>query len=123
MADLTPRPEGQLTQAQREQQIAALKADTVIPLLEAARDVIQQWAKDGTLHQEMHGRKLSGLINDIAKLLTAAQPRGPLVIVPQPAAGDAKDPSWFRAHSAVNLTEAERRKRQETVDAEIVEKP
>ena len=119
---LVPKPVGEMTRAQQETKLASLKAETVIPMLEAARDVIQQWAKDGTLHQEMHSRKLSGLIGDISKLLTAVQPKGIVLGIPVAAPGDSKDPSWFRANSATNLTEHEREKRRAAVDAEIVPK-
>jgi hypothetical protein len=110
-----------MTQAQQEQKLALLKLETAIPVLEAARDVIAQWAKDGTLHQEMHNKKLSSVVNDVAKLISALQQRGPIIIVPQPAPADSKDASWFKANSSTNLSDLERKRRRETVDAEVVE--
>ena len=117
---LVPKPIGEMTRAQQDAKIASLKAETVIPILEAARDVIKQWDKDGTLHQEMHGKKLGSIINDIAKLLTAVQPKGLILGVPVAAPGDSKDPSWFRANSATNLTDHEREQRRKAVDAEVL---
>ena len=122
--DLSNIPPKEMTRSEQEQRIAELKAETVIPLLEAARDTIQQWAKDGTLHQEMHGKKLGSLINDMAKLIAAASPKGPVVaVLPAPAPGDSKDPTYYRANSAMNKTPEQRERERRIVDAEVVEEP
>ena len=124
MSDQLPaaKAPGEMTRAEQESRIAQLKAEATIPILEAARDVIQQWAKDGTLHQELHNSKLKGVVNDIAKLIAALAPRGPAIIMaPAPAPGDSKDPLFYRKESATNMTDAERQRRREgAIDAEVV---
>jgi hypothetical protein len=115
------RPEGALTHQQQEQRILQLRAQATIPILEVIAEEVAMRAKDGTLAQEMHGMNAGKLIGNLTKILTALQNRGPVIVVPSPAAGDAKDPSFYRAHSASNLTEKEREARRKAVDAEIVE--
>ena len=78
-------------------------------------------AADGTLAQELHGMNASKLIGNLTKILTSLQNRGPVIIIPTPAASDDKAPSWFRANSSTNLTEAERKRRRDSaVDAEVI---
>lgn len=123
MAEITPRPEGALTQAEQEAQLASLRTQATIPILEVLAEEVAMRAKDGTLAQELHGMNASKLIGNLTKILTALQNRGPVIVVPQKAAGD-REPSYYKANSATNLTEAERkRRREEAIDAEVVEKP
>jgi hypothetical protein len=116
-----PKKTGEMTSTEQDRHIARLKNEATIPLLETLAEELSHRARSGELAEEFHGEKASKLINSLSKILTALQTRGPVVIVPPAAVGDGKDPSWFRANSATNLTEAERRKRREAVDAEVVE--
>lgn len=107
--------------AKQEQQIAQAKNRAIIPALEALANEIEEREKSGELAKELKTLKAPSLIHNLSKILTALKQASPVVVVNHQAIGDTKDPSFYRANSATNLSDYERKKRREAIEAEIVE--
>lgn len=105
-----------------ERGISTQKNRAIIPALTELANEIEERASNGKLRKELKGMKASSLIHNLTKIIAAIKASGPVVVIPQPAAGDSKDPSWFRANSATSMTEHQRMEmRKNAVDAEVVD--
>lgn len=110
-----------LTPRDAERGISLQKNRAIIPALTELANEIEERAANGELRKELRGLKATSLIHNLTKIVAAIKASGPVVVIPQAAAGDGKDPSWFRANSVVNMTEHQRAEmRKGAVDAEIV---
>lgn len=106
-----------------ENAIALSRSRAIIPALEALASEIEQRAESGQLAKELKTMKAGSLIHNLSKILAAIKQNAVMVQVNNKTVAEEKDPSWFRANSASELTERQReRMRKEAIDAEV-EKP
>lgn len=116
--ELVPRSAAELEVSSVPAEIEAKKNKAVLPLFTVMSEEIVRRFESGELTAETKGMKLPALINNLTKIIAAMNKSA--VIIVNPGNGQAKDPSFLRANSTMHLTESEKKKRREAVDAEIV---
>lgn len=109
-----------MTQKEADHKIAIAKTKSTVILLEALAEDFERRKQDGSLLRDLKGSKLTSAINSLTKMLAAIKQTGVVVVQP-PQSAPQHDPSFYRAHSAVNMTDKEREAlRAKAVDATVV---
>ncbi len=98
-----------------------LKAQAGVPVLKAIKNEIIERAKSGKLAKEIKGRKFGSLVRDLKEVVALLEDKVPgvLIAVPQAPASEGKDVGYYKKNTPSNLTDYERKKRREIIEAEV----
>lgn len=107
--------------AQQEQKIAAAKNNALEISLTAIAADLERRRDDGSLTKDLADMKTGSILGQLTRIAAAIKQAA---IIIAPGAQQMRDPTALKAQSASQLSDyerAERRKRAEAQDAEIVE--
>lgn len=109
-----------IQQSQERKEIAKQKNRAIVPALTKIADEVDRRAKSGKLAKELKGLKVSSLLGNLTRIITAIKENAPQIQINN-GGGDQYDPLWFRSNSAANMSESERKKlRDKVMEAEVV---